>query len=1202
MRFTIILLIAGMMQVSAGTYGQQISLNQNGITIRQVFKAIKSQTGYDVLWQPDKLDADKKIDAHFSSASLSQVMRECISGQNLTFQVQDQSIIVKTNPLVEFSSLPQDSVIYKGRITDENGKSMGGATVKIQGSSRQTFSNAQGSFSIYGPRKGTLEVTYIGYQGTQLTLNGLNPNQLIVIRLTPGNNNLGEVNVVSTGYQDIAKERATGSFEVITKEQLQHSSDPNLIKRLEGITTSMDFNNNLVPINSANSGGASLAGQYNNSPLSRLTIRGRNTLNNSTIIQNTSGLVLVVIDGVPSPYSIDNVNPNDVESISVLKDAAAASIWGARAANGVIVVKTKRGSYDRPINISINTNFNITEKVDLFYKKTMSTSDYIDAQAIQFRSANTSIDAATLSKPQPFYSPVAEILGQQKRGEINAVQANAQLDALRGNDVRNDFNKYILRNAFTQSYSLAIDGGSKKVAYRLSGGYDNTLNNTVASGGNRLALTYNTSFKPLKNLELSANINYTQSTTKNQAQESYINATVTSPFFPYTRLADDQGNPLAVPFKYRDAFKNLLTSTYGKNIQDLSYVPLNNINEGYYNTRSRSLNFNLGANYILNPIFSVNVLYNYNQGNNTQDILNRQNSFYMRDLVTYYTTPPSFIDPVTQQAMPFNQQIPLGGLYRPTVNTSSYHSLRGQLNVNKEWNEKHALNAIIGMDASQTYSRSKNFQYYGYNEETLRSNNQLNFSSQVTTLYGDQTFGLTKAMIPYVSSEFTDDRLRTISTYANAAYTYNRKYTLSGSIRRDLSSAFGIGTNKGGTPFYSLGTSWNIANENFYQISFLPRLQLRGTFGYNGNVNSLISARPIITYSPSAGTNGLPTAITGRDATNNELRPERTAITNLGIDFGFKNNRVSGSIEYYNKQTKDLITSNILDPSTGFSSLIYNTADMHGWGTDLTLNSLNLKSGLFSWGSNFLFSYNRVKVVRLFTAGAQTAAQVVGGTPAYNEGYDLSRLFAYSWAGLDHITGNPMGYLNGLPKVLSTTADVAAVTNQPIFTAKYFGSAVPVYYGSFRNTFRYGEFSISANFLYKLGYYFRRPVSDLVRYATLFNTNNLIQGAEYSRRWQRPGDEVYTNVPSMTYPGNSARDVFYQYADINVQKADHVRLQEVNLSYSLSKKNWFLKNPRIYANVSNLGIIWRANKFGLDPDINDYPNPRTYAFGFSANF
>ncbi|MBB6501658.1 TonB-linked SusC/RagA family outer membrane protein [Pedobacter cryoconitis] len=1202
MRLIIVLFILGIMQVSAATYAQQFSLNRKNISIKEVFKQIKNQTGYDVLYQPEKLDANRIISVDFKHDNLKKVIDYCIAGKDLAFEIEDNTIVIKAKQVQANRNvirLSTDSIIYHGTVLDEKGIPMPGATVRVKGSNKMTKTTSEGNFAIYGPKKGALEISYISYITKEFTLTGVDPGKRIVIKMTPGTNNLGEVNIVSTGYQDLPKERATGSFEVITQEQLQHSTDPDLLRRLEGITTSMNFNNQLIPTNSTS---------FAPSTITNLTIRGRNTLNVANNSVTQSGEVLVVIDGIPSPYSIDKINPNDVESITVLKDAAAASIWGSRAANGVIVVKTKKGAYNRPLNISFNSNVIVSDKFNLFYKKKMTTSEFIDAQVFAFNASGTSINPPNLSQAQVNYSPVATILDQEKKGNISAPDANAQIDALRGNDIRNDYTKYLLRNPVTQSYSLALDGGTEKMTYHLSGGYDNTINNTIASAGDRLALNYFTSVKVLKNLELTGDLTYNRQRTTGQAGSNIVSGfDGNTNYYPYTRIVDSQGNPIPIPYKYSTAFLNLLNSTYGNNILNLQFNPLYDIYQGYNKTDRQGVNIRLGANYQINPIFSVNVAYNLNHEYDQQIMYEGPNSFYTRNLVDIYNQGPNYQDP-NFGSMPYENIIPQGGIYQPTVTTTDNQILRGQVNANKTWNGKHVLNAIAGAEITQSYTLTNANQYYGYYPNTLSTKPNIDYYNYYTWLFADAITGLPFGQVPGVPApNFSDYRLRTYSYFSNAAYTYNNRYTLSGSIRKDVSSDFGYGENNNGTPFYSMGASWNIANEDFYHVNWLPKLQLRATFGYNGNVNNTVGPSPLITYNTAAaffGNNNLPYA-SSNGVTNADLRPEKTAVLNFGLDFGLRNNRISGSLEYYDKKTTDLISGAQVDPTTGFSSATYNIASLHGWGTDLTLNSRNIQSGPFSWTSTFLFSYNRVKVSKYSGTTNLTAAQLVQGATNFTQGYDVSRLFAFRWAGLDPNTGDPRGYLNGVPTSVSNTAqgnaNAAAIENQPGSTAHYLGSAVPVYYGSLRNTFSYKRLSLSANILYKLGYYFFRPSSDVVSYSALLTSNSL-QGIEYEKRWQKPGDELRTNVPSLTYPASQIRDTFYALSDINVLKADHVRLQEVNLSYLFGKKSWFIKNPRIFASVTNLGVIWRANKLGLDPDINDYPKPRTYSLGLNANF
>jgi TonB-linked SusC/RagA family outer membrane protein len=1196
-RLSLALSLLGLLQVSAAGYGQQLRMHKRGVTVMEVFRTIKSQTGYDVLWQRGQLDAAHRINADFNGAPLDQVMAACLLGQGLSYTLEERSIVLRKTPAVAggpVNVLRQDSVLFTGKVTDENNKPMAGASVRIKYGSRMAVTGAGGEFRLYAPRgESVLQVSFVGYAIKELPLNTAIGRRLSV-QLLPATGTLSEVQVVSDGYQELAKERATGSFEVVTAKQLEHSTDPNLLKRLEGITTSMNFNNNNT-FNTTVSGSSTSIANKNRNPLADLTIRGKNTLTSSTNPFNNSGFPLLVIDGIASAYSIDQLNPEDIESVTILKDAASASIWGSRAANGVLVVKTKRGNYQQPVAVSLTTNFSVTEKPDLFYRDKMTPSDFIDAQRERFIRERTNLSAPVAGTSQAAQSPVAEIMNDYlNRGVITEAQANAQLDALRGNDVRRDITKYLMREPFIQNYSLGVSGGSKGIAYRLSAGYSNSEGNTRHSGSDRLNLGYSASVRPLKGLELSWNANYILQRRDFQTNNTFVGTEV-SQFQPYAQLADAEGNALAIP-RYRPAFVELLRTTYGSRLLDMTYKPLEEMGLGSLKGKSQGMNLLVNANYRFDPSLSATLSYSYNRLLRDEEEYYSRDSYYLRELNNRFTDPGTLV-----------RGLPYGDILVPLRAQSTGQTLRGQLNYSHTWSGKHALNAIAGMDVSQNYTYQSNTTYLGYDRDRLTFNNNINRSATYPYLYGvGGSFG---AQLPFTET-IGDNRNRALSSYANAAYTYNNRYTVSGSVRRDGSNLYGKTENRSGTPFYSTGLSWNIANEHFYHFALVPRLQLRATFGYNGNSNPAVNPKPRLTNIANAAISGLPysTVPTIGEATNGELRPERTGILNLGLDFGLKGGRLSGSVEYYVKNTKDLIANNLLDPSTGFSNMQFNTGDLRGTGTDLTLNSQNLQLGKFSWSSNFLLSTNRVKVKKLYIAGTPTASLWINsiGTSAYNVGYDLQRMFAYRWAGLDPATGNPRAFLYGQALVIGDgqqgTSNYQALSNASPSTLRYMGSAVPVYFGSLRNSFSYGSLMVSVNILYKMKYFARRPLNDLAYYSRLYTTSPVLLGGEYVRRWRQPGDELVTNVPSLTYPGNIIKDDLYAYSDINVIRADHIRLQEVNLSWGLKRPGLGLKSVRLYANVTNLGILWRANRLGIDPDINDVPNPRGYSFGLSANF
>jgi len=1214
MKLTGIILIIVTLHVSASSYAQKVSLKEKGESLTKVLKDIHQQTGYFFVYNNEVLNKANPVTISLDG-DLKDALHNIFSSQPLNYELKDKTVIVtvKQPIIIEQPIYNQgDSTLYHGNILDENGKPLIGATIHLKGGINGSVSiDPDGHFGRYGTPKSILVVSYVGYITREYSLAKQDPSRDIIIKMVRGSNDLSEV-TVSTGYQDKDKEYSTGEFQQITAKDLQHSTNSNILKRLDGITTSVQFGNTVGnPFNRANSAAAG----FGASPLTSLTIRGQNSLNYAQVNSsnsldangqyNTSGQPLIVIDGIASAYNVDAINPEDVESITLLKDAAAASIWGSRAANGVIVIKTKKGKFNHPPSVTFSSNINWQGKLDLFYQNLMTTSDFINSQVFAYTQSNTTLPAYSLTQSRKAVQPVFEIMSQLQTGQISQAQANAQLDALRGNDVRRDLEKYFERPAITQDYHLGISGGSEKLAYNLSFGYDKNQNNTIHSDGNRANFTYNTTYNISKKLSVSADLIYSQQNTNAQYPNGGIGQSGINPFYLYDQLASPDGTPLSVEQVgingYRPGFESLLASTYGSGLPSLDYKPLENINDGYAKGKVQNMNGIFSINYSLASFLTANVSYDYSRSLTDNTNYQGPDSWFVRNAVVLFTDPNSL-----------TSSFPSGGIYAPTRITGTSQTGRGQLNFNKTWG-KSELTAIAGTDISQSVSLLNQTTYLGYNPQTLTTAPLLNYTIQNQLLFalpsGSNQENLLQAtsMVP---NQFFQVVTRTLSEFANFDYNYDKKYLLSASVRKDGSDAFGIGTNRTGTPYYSFGAGWIISNEKFYNFSDLPYLKLRATFGYNGNVNpAVLPVQTLIQYGQQYDQlTNLPIQ-NPSGATNIDLRPERTGELNLALDFGTKNNRIAGSFAYYRKITTDLVTNTPVDPTTGFTNLTYNVGSMRAQGFELELHWNNVKSTSFNWQSTVLLSYASNIVTKLYVPAAVSVYNQIRGFPAYNVGASLSRLYAFNWAGLDPETGNPMIY--GPNRSILTFTGTSSDYGDPysglnkikLSEAHYFGSSVPVEFGNFNNTFTYKNIQLSLFIKGEFGYYFRRPSSMLVNYSSLF-AYAYPTGAEFSNRWQKPGDEVHTNVPSEVYgTSNNLRDQIYAYSDINVQKGDNIRLQEINFSYALSTNpKSFIKSISINGHVSNVGILWRANKLGIDPEAGDYPLPRQYSLGFNAQF
>ena len=1042
----------------------------------------------------------------------------------------------------------QANYTISGKVLRKDNRPLSGAYVKIKDTHTQAATDTAGKFTLsVSTEIASLIVSYTGYITRNLTVDVSRLTELLIY-LEQEQNQLDEV-TISTGYQQIPKERATGSFVQIDRDLLNRRVSTDFLSRLENVTSGLSFNRD--------------AALGNTGP--NISIRGQ-----STIFANTQPLI--VIDNFPYDGNISNINPNDIESITVLKDAAAASIWGSRAGNGVIIITSKKGKFKRPMQVSVNANTTIGQKPDLFYQPQLSSASFIEIEKTLFNKGY--YQSIEKSPNHQALTPVVELLIAARDGKISTATASEQIDALKKIDVRNELSRYFYRSSINQQYSINLDGGSDNQRYFLALGYDK--NNSPAKGNNyeRLTLNSNTTYAWLDHkLELTAGIfiNQSQSVNNNPGITGiYNSSSLTNPFYPYAALTDENGKALAVTRNYRDDFTR---SAVQNGLLDWNYRPLAELDIADNTIKVNEYRLNAGLSYKLPLGLQANLLYQYNRqqtdGRNFQNV----DAYYTRNLINQYTVAGALI----------NRPIPFGGILDENNSLLVAQNLRAQLNFERSW-RRHRITAIAGYEIKQASTTGKSSRLYGYDPQHA-SNAIVNYIG----FFDRYDYPGATSQIPNRDAT-VEQNDHYLSYYANAAYNYFGKYTLSASIRKDESNIFGVNTNQKGVPLWSAGLSWSISDEAFYHMKWLPYLKARITYGYNGNVYKNISAYTTATYFSNAVSTQLPYA-TIRNPPNPELRWERVKVVNFGMDFALKGDRLSGTIEYYFKQASDLIGTMPFAPSTGITTFTGNNASVYGQGIDLTLNTKNLQ-GELKWLTTFLISHQTDKVINY-----QQAPQTLPGIGTPVAGRPINSLYSYQWAGLDPSNGDPLGYLNNAISK-DYVAIMAKAANGDFI---YNGPARPTTFGAIRNTFSYGNFSLSANISFRMGYFYRAAS---VRYAGILTGTG--GHSDYELRWQKPGDEITTTIPSMPAAINLARDNFYEGASILVKKADNIRLEDINVGYNFSRANqhWLpVRSVQLYLYASNLGIIWKAEKGGIDPDYanSPYRPVKTIAIGLKAS-
>lgn len=1167
--FVAFLLFMSILNVHAATYAQSVTLSVRNKPLLDVLTEINKQTGYELIYNTRHFRETKNVTLSIKSSSLKEALDKCFEGQPLLYEIIDKTIVVKPKPEVTGSKVKPGikKITITGRVLDEAGKVLSGVNVRVKGSEIKTSTNEQGSFIIDVPDIGAvLQFSFVGFQSLEHTV--IDASALsIKLKQTPAQ--LEEVGIVSTGYQSLPKERATGSFVQIDNELLNRKISSNILERLNGISPGVFFNGS--PTFNGNSTAGRLS-TVSNTQNTGLTIRGQSSFS------ATTAQPLIVVDNFPYEGEVSNINPNDIESITVLKDAASASIWGARSGNGVIVITTKRGHKEQKMKVEATSNLTIIEKPDIFYDPNfLNTSSYIEAEKFLFDAGYFNSDISNKTS-RPAVSPAVEIFAKERSEAITAEQAQIQLDQLRANDVRNDFDKFIYRKAVNQQYSLGVRGGGERLAYYLSAGYDYNKNELVGNSYNRLTFNSTNTFTPIQNLDLTVGLTYSNSKTVENNEFGFKQYTTTGGskynyIYSYAKLADESGNPLSIDNSIRGTYLDEMES---KGFLDWHYRPLNEIRNNDYQTAINSLLLRFSAKYKIIPQLNVEFLYQNERQIIDVNNLKSKDTYYTRNLINKYSS----IDPVTKK---INYVFPFGGIFNRSNYDWNSHNSRLQFNYNQKFG-KHELTAIGGSEIRSLENEGFTRTSYGYDDQFGTSVTALNFLSAYPTNPSGS------ARIPALSSGVSGFTNRYLSFFANAGYNYDSRYFITISGRKDGANIFGVKTNNRITPLWSAGLGWNISQESFYNVDWLSYLKIRASYGFNGNVNRNGTAFLTGTYSTDPIT-GAP-MITGAKAPNPELRWEKIKNINIGVDFSILNNIISGTVEGFYKRGFDLFQATDLAPQTGFTSYVANAANSSAKGIDLNLQSHNLK-GHVDWKTTFLISTLSDKILKYdppITSNTITS-------PGKVVGYPMFAMFSYKWNGLNPINGNPRGYING-----SISEDYAAIRNNySPDSLIYNGSERPKVFGAFRNDFSYKAFSLSVNITYKLGYVFRRPTTSLSYRDVL----TLYQNKDYDKRWQKSGDEMTTSVPSLVYPDNSDRNTFYQYSEVLIERGDHIRLQDIRLSYLFPEsifRNSSVQKLQLYAYGNNVGIIWKKNNASIDPDANLYPSPFSFSLGISANF
>ena len=1106
MKLAILLTIGAVFQAAASSVAQSITLNVSRIPLSDAMESIRQQSGYLFLLKGKEL-ADTKVSAHIEDAPLDDVMNALLKGYALDWVVKGKTIVISKHPVQKISSSEPLPIVnndaiqqaeVRGRVVDESDNPLEGVTVGIKGTLRATTSNANGSYQLtVEGRESVLMFTAIGFQSQEIPVAG---QSVINVTLRASVSDLDEVVVV--GYGTSRKRDLTGSVVSLQEKDFSQGVTSNALQLLNGKAAGVHI-----------SQGSSAPGATTN-----IRIRGAGSI-------NSNNDVLVVVDGLPGA-TIDALNPGDIESIEVLKDASAAAIYGTRAANGVVLVTTKQGRKGKP-QVSYNGYVGIQDvakKIDV-----LSAREYMEV--------------------------LNGILADQGADPIYTAE---QIDhAGSGTDWQDE----VFRSAAAQDHRLSVSGGGDYSRYYISLNYFNQDGVVLGSNLDKYNARFNYEISPTDKLKINLNLNTNR----------WVNNTI---------YEDNRANENAGPINTALQFDPTLSAGVDED-----------------------------GRYLLNPLIALENPLALIHGINEEETLFRSFGTVAADyeVLDGLTATVRFgADFTNRRFDSYNSRLTQrgrasGGIANIATNENNRWLAEFLAQYDKQLTDAHHLSLMGGVTFEEFNNRGV-------------SSGAANFLSDVTGV--DQLQSGDRSQFTLNSNR---SRNRLNSFLGRVNYRFYERYLLTASLRADGTSRFAA-DNKYAL-FPSVALAWRLSEEAFMEnVAFLSDLKLRAGFGRLGNqgINNFETFQTFVASSSAILGDGIVQGAAPARIPNPALRWETSEEINLGLDFGLWDNRLTGAVEYFIKNTKDQLFNKPVPATTGFASTRVNFGNVRNSGVEISLFSLNT-SGPFEWRTAFNLSLLQNKVTSL----PDFIPEIIDGNigtfinnfTIVRRGVPIRAFYGYEITGIfqegDNIAGSAQ------PDALPGHPIFKDVDGNGVINADdrvILGDPFPDYTIGFTNSFQYKGFGldIQLNAVQGIEALDANIVESL--YPINFNRNRI--ASHYLNRWtpDNPGATYPSGVNPSSYGGARAIN------SLTIADASFIRLKSVTLAYQLPLRGKkVISGASLYLAGDNLFTL--SDFEGFDPDANansrdgnatgigiartsynSYPLNRTFRLGVNLTF
>jgi len=1187
---------------------------------------LKKSTGYDFVYHKDLLkDNSRTISGTFKNVTLDDLLEGTIGQQlGLTYRVVDKSVSLSSPGKTSYVF---DAAVH-GVVVDSNGEPLPGATIMLKGTHYGVSADIDGRFSIQIHHTDPeLEVSYVGMYPRTIALTVNNISKSLKVVLETNVSTMDEV--VVTGYQSFKRENATGSYTIVSGDELNKRHNTDIASSLEGNIPGL-----VKSKNSSNTGENSLV------------IRGVGTF-------QASSAPLVVVDGLPIEGGIETVNTYDIKSITVLKDASAASIYGARASNGVIVITTKQADKDK-LSIDFNADLSITGKYDYSKAGWASAAQLIQLEKLNWQGMLDN-DPDQLQSLISQYnndlrngiSPVTRMFIDNYLGGISTEAMNTTLDSWATRNYRKEWQDATERSRVSQMYNISLRNQGNILASSFTFNYSDDNLGMKKENQRALQFRYKGDLKAAKWLDLSFSVNVIHNRSKRNAIGGYdgINS-----FRPYESMFNADGSLARM-----DAASLLDNPKYSNpefGLKDHSFNLLDEI--GLNSNKSVSTNIRAYVHALFHlPVegWNASVMYQHEDINSSHETEYMANSYYARDIYNRYTTGGvtsvwedsgvdimdylmnpgnyddsySYYDPNTfemfygpdgnlivkhlvEKTLPTEHHVPDGGMLSTNDSHSRYYTFRAQTDYARTFAEKHDISVLAGFEYRENKTNGHSNYLLGYDHQTMTNQNVFADWSFING-FGQQ--GILGNEVPpsglYAQNMFTTDETlhRYYSYYFTGSYVYDSRYSVFGSYRVDKTDLFGTDPKFRGRPLWSVGASWNAHNESFMQpFTWLDALKLRLSYGLTGNIDPNATSYMVATIWPNRFNGGNYGEVS--QAPNDQLRWEKTSTWNGGIDFALFGYRLNGSVDAYRKYGTDLLTDVGIDITAGWpDNLLLNAGEMLNTGFEIQLNGRILQARsrrqvAVDLGLTFSYNHNKVKKVYFHpNTGSEFRSMKL------KEGYPLNTCVMVDYAGFQNIDGVTYGtWRDHNGEVHNTSLGSADFT---IDDCVYMGTYTPVWTGAVMPEVSWQGFTLSAMMHYYGGHVMN---TDPRVWDTFYGGTS-----GYAANTPASALDYWNGVEGTMPNGYAVKYLNYNTATIgaadyrNIESANYLKLRSITLSYEFERKlirRIGLNDLRLRFQIDNVAT-WARNSRGWDPEatrpVNGLPikTPATYTMSLYFN-